>query len=78
MKESISWCVHQVQHVDIEPNNSIEVLANLEANDVETSLGEKFTTPYVAYQLGLEDGWWCDPYSYWFALNFGLCPYSPC
>jgi hypothetical protein len=25
--------------------------------------------PYVADQLSLEDGWWCDPYSSRFALK---------
>jgi hypothetical protein len=45
------------------------VLADLEANDVGTSFGKGFTMPFMAYKLGMEDGWWCDPYNFWFALK---------
>jgi hypothetical protein len=69
MKEIRFQHVYQARHVDIEPSNSIKVMANLEVNDVEIGLGEGFIMPYVAYQLGLEDGWWCDLYSFRFALK---------
>jgi hypothetical protein len=39
------------------------VLPDLEANDAKIDLGEGFITPFVTYQLSLEDGWWCAPYS---------------
>jgi hypothetical protein len=45
------------------------VLVDLEANDVGISFGKTYIMPFVAYQLGMEDGWWCDPYSFRFALK---------
>jgi hypothetical protein len=45
------------------------VLLDLEVNDARISFGKRFTMPSMAYQLGMENGWWYDPYNFWFALK---------